>query len=83
MTLIIFIYHWHTKVTEANKLQQKIYILNYTSSKLNIVLKLVHLQIKHPQSIFPRILIFVLNSKTELLDFTLAGRLFHIREPLK
>ena len=37
---------------------------------------------KHPQSIFPTFLILVLNSKTELLDLTLAGRLFDIREQL-
>ena len=58
-------------------------VLNYTSNKLNIVVKLIYMQIKHPQSVFPRFLILVLNSKTELLDLTLAGRLFHIREPLK
>ena len=68
-------------MAEANKFQQK-NLLNYTNNKLNIV-KLVYLQVKHPQSIFPRFLILVLNSKTELLDLTLAGRLFHIREPLK
>ena len=72
----------HTKVAEANKLQQK-NIFNYTNNKLNIVVKLGHLQIKHPKSIFPRFLILVLISKTELLDLTLAGRLLHIREPLK
>ena len=55
----------------------------YTNNKMNIVIKLVYLQIKHPESIYPRFLILVLNSKTELLDLTLAGRLFHIREPLK
>ena len=48
-----------------------------------MVVKLVYLKIKHPQSIFPRFLILVLNSKTELLDLVLAGRLFRIREPLK
>ena len=58
-------------------------VLNYTSNKLNIVVKLIYMQIKHPQSVFPRFLILVLNLKTELLDLTLAGRLFHIREPLK
>ena len=58
-------------------------VLNYTSNKLNIVVKLIYMQIKHPQSVFPRFLILVLNSKTELLDLTLVGRLFHIREPLK
>ena len=41
------------------------------------------MQIKAPQLIFPRFLILVLNSKTELLDLTLAGRLFYIKEPLK
>ena len=58
-------------------------VLNYTSNKLNIVVKLIYMQIKHPQSVFPRFLILVLNLKTELLDLTLAGRLFHIREPQK
>ena len=58
-------------------------MFNYTNSELNIAVELVYLQIKRPQSIFPRFLILVLNSKTELLDLTLAGRLFHIREPLK
>ena len=72
----------YTKVAEANTFQQK-NVLNYTDNKLNIVIKLVYLQIKHPQSIFARFSILVLNSKTELLDLTLAGRLFHIREPLK
>ena len=47
---------------------------------MNIVIKLVYLQIKHQQSIFPRFLILVLNSKIELLDLTLVGRLFHIRK---
>ena len=58
-------------------------IINYTNNKLNIVVKLVYLQIKHPQSIFLRFLILVLNSKTELLVLTLAGRLFHIRRTSK
>ena len=92
----MFIYRWYTKVVVANKFQQQKYakvaeankfqhktIFNYTNNKLNIVFKLVYLQIKHPQSIFPRFLILVLNSKIELLDLTLAGRLFHTREPLK
>ena len=78
----IFIYRCYTKVAEANKFQQKS-VFNYTSNKLNIVVKLGYLEIKHPQSIFPRFLILVLNSKTELLDLTLAGRLFHTREPFK
>ena len=78
----IFIYRWYTKVADGNKFQQK-NILNYTNNKLNIIVKLIYLQIKHSQSIFPRFLILVLNSKIELLDLTLAGRLFHIREPLK
>ena len=72
----IFIYCWYTKLAEANKSQQK-NILNYTNNELNIVVKLTYLQIKHPQTIFPRLLILVLNSKTELPDLTLAGRLFH------
>ena len=41
------------------------------------------MQIKYPGSIFPRFLTLVLNSKTELLNLTLAGRLFHTREPRK
>ena len=41
-----------------------------TNSKLNIVVKLVYLQIKHPQSIFPRFLILSLNLKIELPDLT-------------
>ena len=54
-----------------------------TNNKVNTVVKLFYLQIKHPQSRFPRFLILVLNSKTELLDLISAGRLFHIREPRK
>ena len=50
---------------------------------MNIFIKLVYLQIRHAQSIYPRFLILVLNSKNELLDLILVGRLFHIREPLK
>ena len=69
----IFIYRWYTKVAVANKFQQK-NIFNYTNNKLDIVVKLGYLQIKHPQSIFPKFLILVLNSKTELLDLTLAGK---------
>ena len=38
----------YTKVAEANKFQQKS-IFNYTNNKLNIVVKLVYLQIKHSQ----------------------------------
>ena len=94
--IYIFIYRWYTKVAVAHKFQQQKYtkvaeankfqqksIFNYINNKLNIVVKLVYLQIKYPQSIFPCFLILVLNSKTELLDLSLAGRLFHIREPLK
>ena len=76
-----FLQKKYTRVAEANKLHKN--IVNYPNNKLNSVAKLVYLQIKHPQSIFPKFLILVLNSKTELLDLTLAGRLFHIREPLK
>ena len=39
------------------------------------------LHIKHPQSISS--IFLVLNSNNESLDFTSAGRLFHIREPRK
>ena len=78
----IFFYCWYTKTAEGNEFQQK-NILNYTNIKLNIVVKLVYLQIKHSQSIIARFLILVLNSKTEFLDLTLSGRLFHVREPLK
>ena len=67
--------------SSRGKCQQK-YILNYTNNKLDIVIKLVYLRTKHPQSIFPRFSILVLNSKAELLNLILAGRLFHIREPL-
>ena len=56
---------------------------NYNNTKLNIVVKLIYLQTKHAQSIFRGFLILVLNSKTEFLDLTLAGILFHTREPLK
>ena len=63
----IFIYRWNTKVAETNKFQQK-NILNNTNNKQNTVVKLIYLQIKCPQSIFPRFLVLVLNSKTELLD---------------
>ena len=38
----------YTKVAEANKFQPKA-IFNYTNNKLNIVVKLVYLQIKHSQ----------------------------------
>ena len=58
-------------------------VLNYTSNKLNIVVKLIYMQIKHPQSVFPRFLILVLNSETELQDLILARRLFYTKEPLK
>ena len=43
-------------------------IKDNTINKLNTVVKLIYLQIKHPQSIFIRFLTLVLNSKTELLD---------------
>ena len=45
-------------------------ILNYTNNKLNTVIKLIYLEIKHPQLTSPRFLILVLNSKTDLLDLT-------------
>ena len=73
----------YKKEKEKATLYTYIYILSYTNNKMNIVIKLVYLQIKHPQSIYPRFFILVLNLKTELLDLTLAVRLFHIRDPLK
>ena len=39
--------------------------------------------LKYPQSISPIFLILFLNSNNESLDFTTAGRLFHMREPRK
>ena len=71
-----FLQKKYTRVAEANKFYKN--IVNYPNNKLNIVVKLVYLQIKHPHSRFPKFFILVLNSKTELLDLTLAGRLFHI-----
>ena len=85
----LFTYLFKSLFTGGIQKQPKLIISNknniliYTNNKLNIVVKLIYLQIKHSQSIFPRFLILVLNSKTELLDVTLAGRLFHIKEPLK
>ena len=73
----------YTKVAETNTFQKKKKKLNYNNNNLKIAVKLVYQQIKHPQSIFPRFLISVFNSKTELLDLTFAGRLIYIREPLK
>ena len=46
-------YRWYTKVTEANEFLQK--NIN-TNNKLYTVVKLTYLQVKHPQSIFPRFL---------------------------
>ena len=70
-----FIYRWHIKIAFANKFQP------YHKIQYNIYY--VSLHIKHPQSISPIFLILFLNSNNELLDFTTAGRLFHIREPRK
>ena len=56
----------------------KKYIQNNTNNKLNTIVKLIYLQIKHPQSIFPRSLALVLNSKTELLDLIPARYLLFI-----
>ena len=64
-------YCWYTNVAEANEFQQK--TIN-TSNKLNAVVKLTYLQIKHPQSIFPRFLTLVLYSKTELMDLLYLSR---------
>ena len=70
-----FIYRWYIKIALANKFQP------YHKIQYNIYY--VSLHIKHPQSISPIFLILFLNSNNELLDFTTAGRLFHIREPRK
>ena len=70
-----FIYRWYIKIAFANKFQP------YHKIQYNIYY--VSLHIKHPQSISPIFLILFLNSNNELLDFTTAGRLFHIREPRK
>ena len=43
---------------------------------VNLKYKLVLLHITHPQSIFPKFLILVLNSDTGLLDLISLGRLF-------
>ena len=58
-------YCWYTKVAGANEFQQK--SIN-TNNKLNDVVKLTYLQIKHPQSMFPRFLILVLYLKPVLMD---------------
>ena len=58
-------YRWYTKVAEANEFPQK--SIN-TNNKINAVVKLTYLQIKHPQSIFPRFLTLVLYLKIELMD---------------
>ena len=67
------------KLAETNKFRLK-NIYNNTNNKLNTVVKLIYVQIKHSQSVFPRFLTLVLNLKIELLDLILAGRLFHTRE---
>ena len=58
-------YRWYIKVAKANEFQQKSININ---NKLNPVVKLTYLQIKHPESIFPRFLTLVLYSKPELMD---------------
>ena len=63
------------KIAFANKFQL------YHKIKYNIYY--ISLHIKHPQSISKIFLILFLNSNNESLDFTTAGRLFHIREPRK
>ena len=50
---------------------------------VNLKYKLVELHITHPQSIFPKFLILVLNSDNDLLDLMSLGRLFQIRDPPK
>ena len=70
-----FIYRWYIKIAFANKFQP------YHKIQYNIYY--ISLLIKHPQSISPIFLILFLNSNNELLDFTTAGKLFHIKEPRK
>ena len=77
----IFIYHWYINVAEANEFQK--YVYNNTSKTLNTAVKLIYLQINHPQSILPIFLTLVLNLKTELVNLISGGRLFHTREPWK
>ena len=64
------------KIAFANKFQL------YHNIKYNIIYY-ISLHIKHPQSISPIFLILFLNSNNESLDFTTAGRLFHMKEPGK
>ena len=42
---------------------------------INLKYKLIYLHITHSQSIFPKFLILVLNSDTDLLDLISLGRL--------
>ena len=70
--LLNFIYRWYIKIAFANKFQP------YHKIQYNIYYIFLH--IKHLQSISPIFLILLWNSNNELLDFTTAERLFHIRE---
>ena len=54
----------------------------YHKIKYNIIYY-IFLHIKHPQSVSPIFLILFLNLNYESLDFTTAGRLFHMAEPRK
>ena len=62
-------------------MNSKKYVYNNTSKTLYTAVKLIYLQINHPQSIFPIFLTLVSNSKTELLNLISAERLLHTREP--
>ena len=56
-------YHWYTKVVKANEFQKYIYIyivyIDRYRERVNEILttKLIYLQIKHLQSIFPKFLL--------------------------
>ena len=63
------------KIAFANKFQ--------LYHKIKDIIYYISLHIKHPQLISPIFLILFLNSNNESLDFTTAGRLFHMREPRK
>ena len=58
------------KIAFANKFQQY--------HKIKYIIYCISVHIKHPQSISSVFLILFLNSNNESLDFTTAGRLFHI-----
>ena len=64
------------EIASANKSQR------YQKIKYNIICY-ISLRIKYLYPISQRLLILFFNSNNESLDFTTAGRLFHMREPRK